>query len=429
MSDSDSNNPPPVPGSNPPPPAPDSPTDSSTEAPTTPVPAVAPTTPMPTLPPTSPVPTSPVPTLPPTTPVPTTPVPTSPVPTSPAAPFLPGPPTNAAPVGFDPPTPEPIFIAEQTPVPPTSDPVIPATTPLPAVPTGSGGPVAGGPFAGEPTSVMPPVAAGAAPPPGGPGGPIGPDADEPDKPWYRKPGPIAVAVIVVALLAALVAWLLTSGRDDEGDSIVIVSVETSVPSTSVADVTSTAATESTVEVTTTAAPETTEAPESTEPPDTTVAPTTTEVTATTTTIPEIIPEPGETVWDVIEREPELSELQRLIELAGLQAGLQDPGSTYTLFAPTNDAITAALEDLGDPEDIDQEVLQNLLLSHLNDVDAIQQAELITLTEVPVVFGGPQQVDGAAKPPTIGGARILVQAAPTANGIIYAIDEVLQPVAD
>jgi uncharacterized surface protein with fasciclin (FAS1) repeats len=364
---------------------------------------------------------------------------------APGVPILPDPPaepsrsdlpTQPASPGFeapaaDPPAAEPIFIAEQTPVPPGPGPVVPATTQMPTVPTGATGAPTGVPVGGEPTSVMPPVAAGAVPP-GGPRGPMGPDADEPEVPWYKKPGPILVAVIVAALLVALLVWLFTSGGDDDdSDEIVIVSVESTLPPTSIVDATTTPPiSETTAEVATTAAPDTTIAPDTTAVPETTIAATTTEAPATTTTtIPEIIPEPGETVWDVIEREPELSELQRLMELAGLQSSLQDPGSTYTLFAPTNDAITTAFEDLGDPEDLDETVLQNILLAHLNNADAIQQAELVTLTQVPVVFGGPQQVDGGATPPTIGGARILVQAAPTVNGIIYAIDRVLQPVAD
>ena len=46
-----------------------------------------------------------------------------------------------------------------------------------------------------------------------------------------------------------------------------------------------------------------------------------------------------------------------------------------------------------------------------------------------MFGGPQQIDKNASPPTVRGAPILLEAPPTENGILYVISKVMQPVAD
>jgi uncharacterized surface protein with fasciclin (FAS1) repeats len=355
------------------------------------------------------------------------PPPGSPPPPPPGAgePKLPPPPPPA--------TPEPIFIAEQTPVLPSPeaapepalDPSLMPTTQIPSAesePT----PAAGMPTPAD-TVTMPAAvaAAAAAGGPGGPtgGGPLGPDSDDPDKPWYRKPGPLLLVVLVVALLLGLLAWLITNGSDNNnsvGDTTLPGSVlptdnSTSIPVTTIVAETTVPASEATTTVATTT------------PPQTTVA--STVAGSTTTTIPVIVPEPGETIWKVIEREPALSKLQTLVELAGLQPTLDDPTKKLTMFAPTNDAVDAFLAGVGKPGDIQQDVLANILLAHINDGEAVDEAKLVTLSEIAVAYGNPQPVVGSTKPPQVGGAGIIVQAPPASNGIIYAIDKVLQPILD
>jgi uncharacterized surface protein with fasciclin (FAS1) repeats len=347
------------------------------------------------------------------------------------------------------PEPEPIFIAEQTPVPPSSDPIVPPTTQLPVTPA------EGVPATGEPTAMMPPAAiinpGGPAAPggPGGPGGPIGPEYGEPEKPWYQKPGPIAVIVIIAALLIWLLIWLLT-GDDGSDDDVTVDTTISDTSSTSLLPETTlppetTVLAETTIPPATTAVPQTTAAPATTAAPTTaapttaapttaaptTAAPTTAAPTTTrpptTTTIPDVIPEPGETLWDVIDRDNDLTSLKQLIEQAGLEDALDDPDATFTLFAPTNEAIEEAFGEV--PEDMDEELLQNLLLVHVHDGEAFPEAALLALSEVSVMFGGPQQIDSGASPPTVGGAPILVEAPPAENGILYVVGRVLQPVAD
>ena len=130
---------------------------------------------------------------------------------------------------------------------------------------------------------------------------------------------------------------------------------------------------------------------------------------------------------MIERDSDLSVLKELIELAGLQDALNDPDATFTVFAPSNEALEEAFGE--NPEDMDQTLLQNLLLAHVHEGEAFPEAALLALNEVSVMFGGPQQVDKNASPPTVGGAPIVVESPPAENGILYVVSRVMQPVAD
>jgi uncharacterized surface protein with fasciclin (FAS1) repeats len=166
------------------------------------------------------------------------------------------------------------------------------------------------------------------------------------------------------------------------------------------------------ETTTTTEPETTT---TTAPPETT----------TTTSIDIAPPLPEQTLWDVIEAEDELSEFRDFVEAAGFREALETADGTFTIFAPTNDAIAAAREAGRLPGDEDQ--LRDLLLAHANIEAVIEQQQLLLLPSFPVAFGGPQPVTAA--PPTIGGAAILFQVPPASNGVLYLISEVLTPVPE
>ena len=88
-------------------------------------------------------------------------------------------------------------------------------------------------------------------------------------------------------------------------------------------------------------------------------------------------------------------------------------------------------DGGGPLDAPQLValVQNLLLAHVHEGEAFPEAALLALNEVSVMFGGPQQIDKNASPPTVGGAPIVVESPPAENGILYVVSRVMQPVAD
>ena len=80
-------------------------------------------------------------------------------------------------------------------------------------------------------------------------------------------------------------------------------------------------------------------------PATTVAPTTVPPETTTTSIDIPPPVPGETLWDLIDAAPSLSEFKQFVIDAGFQSALEDPNATFTIFAPTNEAIDAARAEL------------------------------------------------------------------------------------
>ncbi len=162
---------------------------------------------------------------------------------------------------------------------------------------------------------------------------------------------------------------------------------------------------------------------------TTVADTTTTVApATTVPVVTVPPQPEATLWDVIRNSPDLSELRALVELAGLQDVLSDPDATLTLLAPTNQAITTAAGGVGAPDFANPSIVESVLLTHVDDSQALLITQLLALVppEFVVVNPGPHAIDAAANPPTIGGAQILVADIEASNGVLHVIDQVLLP---
>ncbi len=72
--------------------------------------------------------------------------------------------------------------------------------------------------AAEATTLMPATDApggtppGDTPPPTGFGGPAG---NQPPTPWYKKPGPLIAALVALAAIAGVIAWLFLGGDDDD----------------------------------------------------------------------------------------------------------------------------------------------------------------------------------------------------------------------
>jgi uncharacterized surface protein with fasciclin (FAS1) repeats len=202
-----------------------------------------------------------------------------------------------------------------------------------------------------------------------------------------------------------------------GDSVTCrLAAAAPAPTTSSTVVDTTVVDTTTPETTT---PETTTAPTTT--PETT-APATT--TTTATTIPEITvpPQPGATLWDVIDNSPGLTELKALIQVAGLESVLQDPDATITLFAPSDQAIQEAANIVPPPDLTDPSVVTPLLLAHVNNTEVLLAADVLALTEVPVAEGGPQPVDADAV--TVGGAMVIQADVVASNGVIHVIDAVM-----
>ena len=339
-------------------------------------------------------------------------------------------PTEPMPV--EPPPTEPMPITGETPIDPGVEPTqaMPAAAgePMygtdPTVPIATGAAV-GGAGAMPPGGNLPP---GGTVPPGGPG--------DPPPPWYQRNGAVlgvVAGLLAVALLIILLVWVFGGDDDDDatGDTTVPTTVVTStsvaastVPPTTVPATTApTTAPPTTVPPTTappTTAPPTT-APPTTQPPTTVATTTVAPTTTPTTTAPPVVPD-GATSFEILQANPDqFSTLVSLIERVGLDADLSQPGQSFTILAPTNEAFAGV--DLGGLNDQD---VTDILLHHVVpqslDSGAIfsTSGDLDTLNVPVVVDAGNRTVDGAS---------IVIPDLPATgdpDGWVQGIDAVLMP---
>jgi transforming growth factor-beta-induced protein len=145
---------------------------------------------------------------------------------------------------------------------------------------------------------------------------------------------------------------------------------------------------------------------------------------------EMADEPG-TIVDVAVEAGDFTTLVAAVEAAGLVETLSGEGP-FTVFAPTDEAFAAALEELGlTAEELlaDTEALTSILTYH------VVAAELLAAD---VVAGGSTEVEtvnGAMLPVTVDGDSVMVGEANViatdvmaSNGVIHVIDAVLLPPA-
>jgi transforming growth factor-beta-induced protein len=103
------------------------------------------------------------------------------------------------------------------------------------------------------------------------------------------------------------------------------------------------------------------------------------------------------------------------------AALSNPTAALTVFAPTNDAFTAAADAL---EGASATAVRDVLLYHVVG-SAVISADLEN-GEVETLNGADVTIDAAATPPTVEGADITAVDIVTANGVVHVIDAVLLP---
>ena len=125
--------------------------------------------------------------------------------------------------------------------------------------------------------------------------------------------------------------------------------------------------------------------------------------------------------------PDLSTLVSLVTSAGLAETLST-GGPFTVFAPTNDAFTAAIaaatEALG-TTDLPPELISTLLTYHV--VEGIAPASAITEgLQLTTLQGDAITFSLEGGSPTVNGAGIIATDILANNGIVHVIDAVLVP---
>jgi uncharacterized surface protein with fasciclin (FAS1) repeats len=131
-----------------------------------------------------------------------------------------------------------------------------------------------------------------------------------------------------------------------------------------------------------------------------------------------------TVFDTARQMTEISRFVEAIENAGLDAELRGP-DLRTLFAPTNEALTAAPQnfwtELQKPDEKDR--LAQVIGLHI--VQGKQtEADLRTTSTVKTLDGEPVQVEFRAEGSRYGGANIVRRDIACINGTIHVIDRLI-----
>ena len=136
-------------------------------------------------------------------------------------------------------------------------------------------------------------------------------------------------------------------------------------------------------------------------------------------------EPTLTIVGLAIGNEDLSTLANAVVRAGLMGTLNGEGE-FTVFAPTNEAFAAALEELGVTFDdliADQELLESILLYHV--VEGTVTSDMLEAGEVTTLNGATVTIaleDGV----TVNGANVVAADVMASNGVVHVIDAVLVP---
>merc|ERR1740123_1597310 len=133
--------------------------------------------------------------------------------------------------------------------------------------------------------------------------------------------------------------------------------------------------------------------------------------------------PGGTVNDIVSNIPSLSSLSGALIATGLNTTLADPTGTFTLFAPTNDAISAFTGTIDSA----------LLLYHVVATEYVSDDIPEATTTLPTVNGANVDVTknatGVFVEDLAGGTGTVTMAnIKGINGVVHVIDIVLSPTA-
>ncbi|WP_149277542.1 fasciclin domain-containing protein [Pareuzebyella sediminis] len=145
--------------------------------------------------------------------------------------------------------------------------------------------------------------------------------------------------------------------------------------------------------------------------------------------PGVIIEPDPTIVDLAIATPDLSNLVAALQEAGLVSTLEGAGP-YTVFAPTNDAFAAFLNENGfaSVADIPDDVLTQVLLNHVvsgTNLSSSLSTTYISSSSTAGVDGKPLSLfvdtsDGVK----INGASVVTPDIEASNGVVHIVDQVI-----
>ena len=156
---------------------------------------------------------------------------------------------------------------------------------------------------------------------------------------------------------------------------------------------------------------------------------TTETTDTTDATDDSVAEPTMDIVETASAAGDFTTLVAAVEAAGLVETLQGDGP-FTVFAPTDEAFAAALDDLGlTAEELlaDTETLTSILTYHVVEGE-VPAADVVTLDgeEVPTVNGATILVGVDGDAVTVNDIPVVATDVFATNGVIHVIDGVLLP---
>ncbi len=143
-----------------------------------------------------------------------------------------------------------------------------------------------------------------------------------------------------------------------------------------------------------------------------------------------VDEPAEpalgTLLDVLEDAGLFGTFIAALEIAELDAALDNPNDFYTVFAITNEAIEALGQESIDVLVADPEALRNLLLFHLIPGTLFQSSDFLSILgfDIEAANGGILNINDTGETLTVNGVNIVASDIPASNGIIHVIDAVL-----
>jgi len=149
---------------------------------------------------------------------------------------------------------------------------------------------------------------------------------------------------------------------------------------------------------------------------------------------------GPSIVELASGTPALQSLVDAVVAADLVPALSDPSTTYTVFAPTNEAFASLLDTLGveTVDDIDTDTLTKVLKYHVVPVAALStdltDSQVLDTLDVPETL----TVDLSLRATPLGivqdvnligvgsTATVIAPNLPAGNNVVHVVDEVLLP---